>query len=73
MCPTATPIADGITMVASDRTEGDVLECGIFNATSLASPQELESCALTATLPSLLQQLCQRMDQLVNEWMKLVS
>ena len=33
MCPTATPIAGSIAMVASDRTEGDVLECGIFNAT----------------------------------------
>ena len=33
MCPTATPIADGITLVASDRREGDELECGIFNAT----------------------------------------
>ena len=33
MCPQATPIADSITLVAADRTVGDVLECGIFNAT----------------------------------------
>ena len=33
MCPTATPIADSIALVAAVRTEGDVLECGIFNAT----------------------------------------
>ena len=33
MCPTATPIADSITLVAAVRTEGDILECGIFNAT----------------------------------------
>ena len=33
MCPTATPIPDSITLVASDRTVGDVLECGIFSAT----------------------------------------
>ena len=33
LCPNATPIADSIALVASDRTVGDILECGIFNAT----------------------------------------
>ena len=33
MCPSATPISDGITLVANDRTVGDELMCGMFNAT----------------------------------------